>query len=327
MGRWLWLACALLLSLSATRAAAHPLMPVAISLLESGDDTFRLRLRHPTRLQNLDLRLPDGCTLSHVTTSLDEDQTFELGTLRCRGQLTGQTLALSGLSPELPTAILHIQYRNGEGARAVLSVDQPSVQIPRPSSLGEVLLQFGKLGGRHLFAGLDHLLFTAGLMLLGFGRRVVWLLTAFTVGHSLTLALLVLGGLALPRAPVEIGIAASLIALALSVLSQRTGAGAARELRGAALLTLAVGLLHGLGFADGLQQLALPTQALWPALLGFNLGVEAAQLGLVLTVAPLLALLSRVTPARQQALRGAAGYLIGSLAAMWLIERTLELFS
>lgn len=311
--------------LLASRATAHPLTPVAVSLAEGAPNVFALQLRHPSRLHTVQLSLPASCTLSAGVNHNEDDQTFERGTLRCAHTLTGQTLAITGLQPELATALVHILYRDGESVRGVLSLEQPRLTIPQRSSLAQVLMQFGRLGATHMLQGFDHLLFTCGLLLLGLRWRALWLLTAFTLGHSVTLGLLTWGGLSLPRAPVEIGIALSLIGLASSVLGHAPGQSLG-SLRGAALLTFAVGLLHGLGFADGLQQLALPTRTLWPALLGFNLGVELAQLLVVALLAPLLWLLSRSALHRQQLVHGAAGYLIGSLAAMWCIERTLELF-
>lgn len=322
MMRWLWIT--LVLCTVTSGAAAHPLMPVAVTLQETAPLAFELRFRRPTRLETLSLQLPQSCSAAPYAEEHEDDQTFELSRVRCTAPLAGRTVTLRGLTRELPTAIVHVQYLNGESARGLLSLDAEQLVIPARTTLGKVLLQFGGLGATHMLEGFDHLLFTGGLLLLGFGLHAVWLLSAFTLGHSVTLGLLVWRGLSLPRAPVEIGIALSLVGLASTVLARREGAPARTSLRRAAALTFAVGLLHGLGFADGLQQLSLPTDALWPALLGFNLGVELAQLGVVAALVPLLWLLAKLPV--QQRLHTLAGYTIGSLAAMWCIERALELF-
>ena len=223
---------------------------------------------------------------------------------------------------------MHVQHRSGESARTLLSPDRERFVVPARSSSWQVLLQYAGLGARHMLEGADHLLFSLGLMLLGTGARVLWLLSAFTLGHSVTLALFGLTGLSLPQAPVEVGIALTLIGLALAVLARADSASVpgASTRSGAyqgAGLCFAVGLLHGLGFAEGLKQLTLPSHALLSGLFGFNLGIELAQLALVGALWPCLWLVARRGPRELRGLRLVGAYATGSLAAMWCIERAL----
>ncbi len=340
------------LMLPARAVRAHPLLPAAVTLLEGRPGHYQLRFRRPTRLKHsLKLLLPATCTLGEIHSTQQLDQSIDTAHLACRGGLAQQEIGVSGLAEADLDAIAHVQHRSGESARALLSAGRESFVVPARSSWGQVLLQYGKLGARHMLEGADHLLFTAGLMLLGVGLRALWLLSAFTLGHSVTLVLFALSGLSLPQAPVELGIALSLIGLALSVLDDDAAgprsraeprastsssraeprastptasgpAGGTRTLRGAALC-FAVGLLHGMGFAEGLRQLPLPTHALLPALLGFNLGIELAQLLLVCVIAPCLWLVARTGPRAVQRLRVTGAYATGGLAAMWCIERAL----
>jgi hypothetical protein len=317
------------LLLSASAARAHPLLPASLSLREQQAGHYQLHFRRPTRLkQALALVLPRDCNVTPARSTEERDQSLDTATLICAGSLAGRELGISGLAEAELVAIVHVQHRGGESARGLLSADRARFVVPARSYTGQVLLQYAALGARHMLEGTDHLLFSLGLLLLGTGARVLWLLSAFTLGHSVTLALFALTDLSLPQAPVEIGIALTLIGLALAVLARNgpTRAPPAPLAFHGAGLCFAVGLLHGLGFADGLKQLTLPSHALLSALFGFNLGIELAQLVLIGALAPCLWLAARRGAGALRGLRLAGAYGTGSLAAMWCIERTLAWF-
>ena len=187
-----------------------------------------------------------------------------------------------------------------------------------------VSLRYLQLGAEHLWFGPDHLLFLLGLLLLvrAPGKRLLTL-TAFTLGHSITLSLAALEVMLVPQAPMELGIALSLVVLARELLrAQPSLLG-----RWPALMALSFGLLHGLGFAGALRDIGLPRDDVITALLAFNIGIELAQVTVLLAVMlgaaalkglrhgrPRFALSrtwSTVTPA----------YLIGTLSAFWCFER------
>ncbi len=187
------------------------------------------------------------------------------------------------------------------------------------------------LGMRHIAEGTDHLLFLLALLLpvslvarsgrwaeldspRNSVRKVVKIVTAFTVGHSLTLALGALGVVHLPARPIEIGIA-------LSILVSAIHAACPLLLRREALLAGVFGLVHGLAFAETLTELGLGPKTLTLSLLGFNLGIELIQLLIVALTVPWLLLLGRTryyTPFR---LGGAV--ITGFAAVAWLLERVL----
>jgi hypothetical protein len=315
----------LVLLVLASPARAHPLLPASLSLHEQRPGTYQLRFRRPARLTELlSLQLPARCTRSRSATALELDQAVDSALLVCPFSLAGQRLGIAGLARAELEAVVQLEHLNGELARALLSASRDSFVVPARSTWSDVLGEYIALGAHHLFTGLDHLLFSAGVLLLGVGARALWLLSAFSFGHSLTLIWLALSARPLPEKPIELGIALSLIGLALAVLSRarELPERQARAQLGAALC-FAVGLLHGLGFASGLRQLSLPAHALWPALLGFNLGVELAQLALVALLAPALWLCARRGPHTLAGLRVAAAYATGGVAALWCIERTL----
>lgn len=183
------------------------------------------------------------------------------------------------------------------------------------------------MGIEHITTGTDHLLFLFALVLVApvIGPRwrlrrdmrstattLAAVVSAFTVGHSLTLALGALGWVRLPSAAIEAAIAASVLITALHALRPLFPG---RE----AWVAGAFGLVHGLAFADTLADRQLGTaQAVW-TLLGFNLGIELAQLGLLLVTVPWLLVLARTRS--YDALRTACGLAIAVFAGGWMIER------
>ena len=214
----------------------------------------------------------------------------------------------------------------------VLDWQQHTIAIPAlGAGAQDGFLASARLGIQHIADGADHLLFLVMLLLpapltaragrwvlsrdglRGDGRRVVHVVTCFAIGHSITLAAAALGYLQVPTRIVESGIAASILV---------SGLHAVRPLlpRGEAWIALGFGLMHGLAFAALIARLGLGRRSLLADLLGFNLGIELAQLIVVALLMPSLLLLSRTRayPATRLALAG--GGIV--LAAAWLAERT-----
>ncbi len=150
-------------------------------------------------------------------------------------------------------------------------------------------------------------------------RPVAAALTSFTIGHSLTLALAALGFAVLPPAFAEIGIASSLVYVALLV-ARPEGAMGRRPLVGAA----AMGLLHGMGFASAFREAGVPRPQIPVALFAFNLGIEIAQLAFVLAIFAVWRLASRIDRLRAPSARALLGHAMGAVAAMWVIDRVLQ---
>ena len=148
-------------------------------------------------------------------------------------------------------------------------------------------------------------------------KDVLKIVTAFTVAHSITLSLAALGLVELPSRLVESAIAVSVILAALNNLRPLV-------LGRLWMVAFGFGLLHGFGFASALAGLGLPRDALALALVGFNLGVEAGQLAIVLVFLPVAFALRHSSLYRRQVMFGGS-LLIALLASIWFIERAFEM--
>jgi hydrogenase/urease accessory protein HupE len=204
----------------------------------------------------------------------------------------------------------------------------------RPSSL-EVIRTYTVLGVEHILLGIDHLLFVLALLLLvrGVGRLVATV-TAFTVAHSITLGAATLGFVHVPSAPVEAVIALSILFLASELARRRLAPASAAAQGDAADLTarfpwivaFSFGLLHGFGFAGALSEVGMPAQAVPLALLFFNVGVEIGQLSFIAAVFAMGWLIRSAAVRAPDWWPRAAAYGIGSVAAFWVVQRTLAIF-
>ncbi|MER6348717.1 HupE/UreJ family protein [Streptomyces sp. NPDC001595] len=211
----------------------------------------------------------------------------------------------SALFPDAETfvhgtrTIVHYDLGGHRGSQ-VLTVAEPTLETGGHQEARQ-MAEFFVLGGEHLLFGLDHVLFLLSLLIAARRLRdVVLTVTAFTAAHSVTFLLAATGVVTVPGAVVEPVIAASIAVVAVAGVLPRN-----REDTGRRWLTVAVvfvfGLVHGLGFAGALGIDEGWSWELLLSLLSFNVGVEAAQLGVVAVVYPLLALVRR-TPAHRWAL-------------------------
>ena len=309
--------------------AAHPLAPALLSLdpLPGGPAghyqvTWKVPLSAPVGVR-LEPVLPDACEQGRVAPPVQEGtglvSRFEL---LCPGSsLAGLEIGVRGLVARGAGAVVRVAGGDGPVFQQVVTAAAPLARIPaRPTRAG-VGLQYAGLGIRHLVFGLDHVLFVLGLLALVTGRRsLLFTITAFTLGHSVTLSLAALGFVRAPTAWVEVAIAVTLVATALEIVPRERG----RSLFGRAPWRVAFvfGLLHGLGFAGALAAIGLPVGEIPLALLAFNFGIEIGQLGVVAAALTLHFLVARARVAVPAvSLRWAAAYGLGGLSAYWLFER------
>jgi hypothetical protein len=325
-------ALAALLALGiAVPAAAHNLAPAYLELRELAHGAVAVRWKQSAlmpRGARLEPALPCRAA-SAPSAHIEGDGVVLEWRLACAGSLVGLRVAVDGLPGSGTDALVHVALADGRALRAILTAHAPALTVPARESAAAVLFGYGRLGIEHLWTGLDHLAFVAGLtLLLGATRRLLVAITAFTAGHSATLALAALGFVRAPRAAVELAIAATIVALALS-LARENGAQAptAGVARRPALLPFAFGLLHGLGFAGALGALGLPQHAIPLALFGFNVGIElgqlafvAALLGLAFVAAPRRARAAS-SPRRRALAHEAAASALGALGVFWCLDR------
>ncbi|MGB5810722.1 MAG: HupE/UreJ family protein [Polyangiales bacterium] len=321
----------LLASVVPVHALAHPLAPAVLSLMPGPEaDTVIMTWRAPVtrpKGQALTPRIPEGCrAVGPTRREFVESDTAVIDTtiLRCEPPtLVGATIRVDGLHDSTVNVVVRIGRPDGAVSHGIIDTRAPSFLVEAPEEAQSSFTSYLGLGIMHLVTGWDHLTFVLGLLVLfGWHRRLIAAVTAFTLGHSLTLALSVLGIVTVPQALVEALIAMTIVVLALEIQSSGRGP----IWRHPWALPATLGLLHGLGFASVLFEAGLPPGEIPLALFGFNVGLEVGQLG-VIAVAWLAYRAARGSiPAAWQDNRAIPGYLIGSIAAYWVIERMLAAF-
>lgn len=311
-----------------------------LELRQTAPDTYSLLFKIPAR--DDDLRLAIYIQLPLGTDDVTPPRThfscatyIERRTIRRNGGLTGQTIAIDGLSGTSTDVLVRIESLGGATQTERLSTTKTTFVVQTAPGAREVAVTYLGLGIEHILFGFDHLLFVLALVILVRDwRRVALTVTAFTIAHSITLAAATLGLVDVPGPPVEAAIALSTVLVAVEIVNARRG------MRSLAadwpwVVAFCFGLLHGFGFAGALAEVGLPHHAIPIALLFFNLGVEIGQLvfvAAVLTTGWLFrrALALRLEPGLVQRavirLDVTAAYAIGTVAAFWLIERTLAYF-
>lgn len=313
------------------RASAHPLAPAVLTLEVEGGGLVTMRWRAPVRRptgQSLRPAIPEGCEIARAPSrSIDEDgRAFtETTSLTCSPvDLVGTVIEVDGFEDSTVNVVVRIVRADGRVDHAILDAATPRHRVASATEERSTFVDYALLGVDHLLTGWDHLTFVLGLLVLfGWRRRLIAAVTAFTLGHSLTLALSVMGFVRVPQALVEALIALTIVVLALEIQSPRRGP----VWRHPWTLPAALGLLHGLGFASVLSDAGLPRDEIPLALFGFNVGLELGQLLVIAVAGAGYAAVRRVLPARWRGNRSLAAYAIGSLAAFWVIERTVAAFA
>ena len=298
----------MLLLLAGTKTPAHEMTMAEMSLHQTAPAEFSWQWtassdKRPVE-SDLTPQWPEGCSA-------------DANVLRCGERGFVGSLSVEGVGKRYSAVMVKVEWLDGQTRVYTLTSSQPRVQVYGSADdhrgLGEIAATYTVLGIQHILSGYDHLAFVLGLLfLVGFNRKLVWTITAFTAAHSLTLASAALGILTLRPPPVEATIALSIVLVANEALQNRQSL--ARRLP--ALLAFLFGLVHGLGFAGALKEIGLPPSHLPVALLTFNVGVELGQLLTVGIAYAVYRLLPRDAHWRHVA-RTAALYVIGSLAAYW----------
>ncbi len=291
-------ALAALALLAAWDARAHPLAPALLELEElEAPGRFAMRWKTPRADDALTPILPASCeTVSSARGDFEAGGYVRASEVQCGAAgLIGATARVGGLDASGSDALVRIHFADGRSVRALLRPDAPSLQVPaRESSIGLFVshLRHGRPAPRWR---------TRSPALRRGARRAAgpWAtspvaITAFTAGHSATLALAVLGVVRAPAARVEVAIAMTLVWLAVE-LTRRAGGAAARAgvARRPLALPFGFGLLHGLGFATALGEVGVPAREIPLALAGFNVGIEMGQLALVAALLALAAVARR----------------------------------
>ena len=309
-------------------ASAHEARPAYLALQETTPGQFNVLWRTPVlaglRLPVF-LKLPEGVrnlkepVVSELADSLVERRWVDAGP---KG-LAGERIEFAGLQLTITDVLVRIEMGDGTISTTLVRPGRPWIEIAAAPGLLAVAGAYVFHGIEHILFGFDHLLFVLALILIVRSRRILlWTITAFTVAHSITLSLATLGLVQVPGPPIEAMIALSILLLACEIVRVRQGQ-TSLTARWPWIVAFSFGLLHGFGFASAVPEIGLPPSDIPLALFSFNVGVEIGQLifiGAVLGAMTCIRRLS-VTPAIQQAAIPVTGYAVGSVAAIWFIER------
>jgi hydrogenase/urease accessory protein HupE len=315
---------------SAPLLSAHPLAPALLELTETGDGVVNILWKLPLKTIASSAVVPVFPT--HCKKIGIAESTAEATARVTRWQLdcgeaglVGATLAINNIASSKAVAVLRVITVDGRSYTKILNGDQNQFEVPERQSGGQVFFDYIEFGVEHLLVGWDHLLLVIALTLLvGVNRRLILVVTMFTLGHSVTLSLAAIGQLVYPQTITEIFIALSIVLAIAAVLDAKASSAFVKR---AWLIALLFGLLHGLGFAGALNELGLPQEEVPMALLAFNIGIELAQLGLILGLLIIARIWSLTGIPWQGWWRLLPLYGMGGLAAFWFWQRIIQLFT
>ena len=327
--RFAWLAACLLLAVSV--ASAHESRPAYFEVKETSAGQFSLLWRTPVLAG---MRLPIALKLPDDVKNLREPSVQELADSFLERRwidagpngLAGQRIEFPGLQGTITDVLVRVEMLDGRSWTTIVHPSQPWVEITAAQTRLEVMGTFIVQGIRHILFGADHMLFVLGLLLIVKDR---WMLlktiTAFTVAHSITLAIATLSYAEAPVLPLNAAIALSILFLGPEIVRSWRGE-TSFTIRHPWVVAFAFGLLHGFGFASALTSAGLPKAELPVALLSFNVGVEIGQLSfvaLILSLERAFRILEVRWPRWAEAL---PGYTVGSLGAFWTVQRLAIMF-
>ena len=316
----------LLLVTLAPSVFAHEVRPAYLELRQTGPETYDALWKVPgqgdLRL-GLYVELPAGCAnVTQPCGSTANNAYTERWTAKCAGGLSGGTIHIAGLSATMTDVLVRLERTDGTTQVTRLTPSAPSFVVETVPNRWHVAATYLRLGTDHILMGVDHLLFVLGLVLIVGNRWTLFkTITAFTVAHSITLAVATLGYASAPLPPLNAAIALSILFLGPEVVRVWRGE-TSLTIRYPWVVAFAFGLLHGFGFASGLKATGLPQRDIAWALLLFNVGVEIGQVFFVFLI------LAMARSYRQLEIRwprwalALPGYTVGTLGAYWTIQRT-----
>lgn len=308
-------------------AHAHEARPAYLQLTETGpgryDVVWRTPLLSGMRLPVV-VRFPEGTrTLTGPNERDFNDSIVERRTIEIDGGLEGKSVEFVGLQATITDVLARVQTRDGRMSMTLVQPSNPRLEVTAPQGPFAVFATYVRHGIEHILLGIDHLLFVFGLLLI---VRTPWMLvkaiTAFTVAHSITLAVATLGYAHIPAPPLNAAIALSILFLGPEIVRVWRGE-TSFTIRHPWIVAFAFGLLHGFGFASGLTALGLPEGDIPLALFAFNVGVEIGQLAFVALILLTVRAFKVLELHWSKAMQLAPGYVVGTLGAFWTIQRVV----
>ena len=306
-------------------AIAHEIRPAYLQITEvgKGDANYHILWKQPV-VQNrglpIDPVFSDECELSDLSPP-EVTSVAILYNWQTECDLSETSIHVTGLMVNHTDVLVRVETLDDEVENYVLRPSNPTLDLKEG---GAPALDYFIIGVDHLVFGIDHVLFVIGLFLfIQAPIALIKTITAFTVSHSITLALSVLGLVKLDQGPIELVIALSILFLARELVQEESKR-SRLTLGRPWVMAFFFGLLNGLGFAGALADIGLPKDDLWLSLLLFNLGIEAGQIAVILVLAIVAWALSQIN--WKQYFNTLAAWGMGSVAAFWTIDRALLLF-
>lgn len=286
------LSLTLLLALGSAAVQAHEVRPAYLELVQSRDQTLNVLFKQPSTT-SMTVRLDpeiSGLELKPAAAKISTGLGFQIRQwnkipLGAQG-LGERKVTIHGLDRSITDTLLVVRYADGHELQEILKPERESITLDiRGDTLP--IKTYLSLGVEHILTGYDHLAFVLGLVLLVSGLAPLFkTITAFTVAHSITLAVTALGVIEVQPAKIETLVALSIVFVALELANLRRGKPSITQ-RWPWLIAFCFGLLHGSAFAGALSEIGLPHSNIPLALFLFNVGVEIGQLlfvSVVLTV-------------------------------------------
>ena len=305
---------------------AHEIRPAFLQIVQTSETTYEVFWKVPSMgeaVPPIQPVFPDAFLVEILNPpKLNQGAVIYSYRLSSDQALQGKPLTISGLNKTLIDALVSVEYLNGEKATLMLQPDKDTAVLPGKTVKSEVVKTYTILGIEHIWFGIDHLLFVLALIIITNGAwKILKTITAFTLAHSITLSLAVLGIVNFPSPPVEAIIALSIVFLAIEIINGLNGKGTLTAQK-PWLVAFIFGLLHGFGFAGALADVGLPQNEIPLALAFFNIGVEIGQIAFVFVVLGILKILA-IKKDWPVFIKKIPAYAIGSIAAFWMIERVL----
>lgn len=288
----------------------HDLSLTKMTLQEKQAGSFMIRwMKSGPYSMGGDVVFPDHCTV-------------KVPVVDCGEKGLHGKIGFGDVNKQQPPTLVRIEWQDGRVDSYTLTSSQPAVMIAQ-GGIGwrQVALTYLPFGIEHILLGVDHLLFVLGLIwIVGNPWMLVKTITAFTIAHTLTLAVATFELVTIPERSVNGAIALSIVFVAVEIVKKRQGHVGLTG-RYPWLVAFGFGLLHGLGFAGALTQLGLPAENIPLALLFFNIGVEIGQVGFVFLILALQwshRILAVQLPRWSEPI---PAYVIGTCAMFWFIGR------
>lgn len=318
---------ALFFILFSANTVADKLAPSLFQIEEVQADNYQLLWRTPIGAKlSPEPILPESCQSDAASITQENTKLERRWIAHCDGGLKGETLAIEALGTSGTIAMLRFQPLTGNLQQVMLTPEAPKYIVPKLTSDESVFSQYIRLGFEHILGGTDHLFFVTALLLLaGTWLAVVKTVSAFTLGHSVTLALVSFELITVWPPIVELSIAVTIFILALELSRPKLSNGQPYIKRYPWLVASAFGLIHGLGFAGALEEIGIPASDVVSALLAFNVGIELGQLAFVGFVSSILYALRRKSESIYYYAKSISVTVIGGVSVYWCLNRGTEI--